>query len=187
MIFYYTARETFDKDDAAWQNYIELSRLSQLTELVSLDASLNEDLVEPDLDNENDTKYIMLLDDSTVTCFFTSMEYVLNNMKPRERFNLLAVVIEPAENCADVRLEGFDFLGYELLDQYYWTSPLSNCGGFDETFLPLELNQFGLLGDYEKAFDIQRRLFENNPGEVHADTNVIAVWRHTVIGRDIIA
>jgi hypothetical protein len=58
-----------------------------------------------------------------------------------------------------------------------------NCGGFDETFLPADLNHFGLIDDYEKAFDEKRGLLQNNPGHRHADTNVIAVWRHKTIGR----
>lgn len=67
----------------------------------------------------------------------------------------------------------------DLLDQYYDTSALSNCGGFDETFLPGDLNNVGLIDNYEKACTIKKKLKENNPMEDHADTNVIAIWRST--------
>ena len=60
---------------------------------------------------------------------------------------------------------------------------MTNCGGFDETFLPTDLNNVGLIEDYEKAFDIKKKLFENNPDEEHADTQFIAVWRHQIIGQ----
>jgi len=30
--------------------------------------------------------------------------------------------------------------------------------------------------------DISDRLYENNPGEDHANTNVIAIWKHQTIG-----
>jgi len=74
-------------------------------------------------------------------------------------------------------------MGYDLLDQDFSISALANCGGFDETFLPADLNEKGLIDDFNKAYNIKKRLFENNPGEHHADTNVIAVWRHKTIGR----
>jgi hypothetical protein len=93
------------------------------------------------------------------------------------------VVIEPRQDCNHVKLEDFEFVGYDLLDKEYGNSALSNCGGFDETFLPADLNQFGLIDDYEKAKDVKRRLLQNNPEEHHADTNVIAIWRHKTVGR----
>jgi hypothetical protein len=187
MNIYYTARETYgegyDADVMAWAEYLEWSKLSHLRELVSVDFSLNELLVEPDRDNEEDWKYIVL-DGDYETGFYTSLDYVLRKMQPKERFNFLAVAINPAEECKDIKLHDFDFLGYDLLDQEYTHSALSNCGGFDETFLPSDLNQFGLLYNFEKANDIQMRLLKNNPDEHHADTNVIAIWRHKSIGRE---
>lgn len=185
MTFYYTARGTYDKNNSrdgfSWDKYVEWSKLTHLTELVSVDIFLNEVLIEPDRENEEDWKYIVT-DDSYETGFFTSLDYVLQKMQPRERFNLLAVVIEPTRDCQNVKLNDFEFVGYDLLDREYGNSALTNCGGFDETFLPAELNQFGLIEDFEKAYDIKQRLLANNPDEHHADTNVIAIWRHKIIG-----
>lgn len=185
MTFYYTARGAYDKDygedGMSWQKYIEFSGLTHLTELVSLDGMLNEVLVEPDRDNEDDWNYIVT-DNEYETGFFTTLEYVLQKTKTRDRFNLLAVVIEPTEDCKNVTPDNFEFVGYDLLDKDYSISALANCGGFDETFLPVDQNQYGLVDDYDKAFDIKKRLLENNPEEHHADTNVIAVWRHKTIG-----
>ena len=39
------------------------------------------------------------------------------------------------------------------------------------------------VDDYMKAYDIKKCLLKNNPDEYHADTNVVAVWRHQTIGR----
>jgi hypothetical protein len=184
--FLYTARTKYDKlsdeDQMGWDKYIEWSRLVQLTELVSLDTGMNEVLVEPDRENEVDWKHIVI-DNSYETGFFSTLNYVLKRTKEKGRMNLLAVVIEPEQDCALINLDNFDFLGYDLLDRCYTTSALTNCGGFDETFLPTDLNNFGLIEHYEKAFDIRGKLFENNPDEEHADTQVIAVWRHQVIGQ----
>ncbi|WP_205402746.1 hypothetical protein [Spirosoma taeanense] len=192
MTVYYTALSAFDQNydehGLSWESYLQWSRLTHIKELVSLDNMLNINLVGPDYKdperdyNTEDWKYLVT-DGLFITGFYTSLDYVLRRMQPRERFNLLAVVINPTEDCKPVRLENFDFMGYELLDWEYGNSALTNCGGFDETFLPAELNQFGLIDDYQKAYDIHHRLCENNPDNHHADTNVIAIWRHKTIGR----
>lgn len=171
----------FDEDGSSWNKYIVWSRLTQLTELVSLDQSLNEVVIASDWNDEETYKYAVL---SGVhhTGFFTLSDYVLKHTTTTS-FNLIAGVINPEQDCKTLDLEGFDFIGYELIDQYYDTSALTNCGGFDETFLPGELNNFGLIDDFEKAIDIQKRLIENNPDEDHADTNIIGVWRHRTIGQ----
>ena len=80
-------------------------------------------------------------------------------------------------------LEDYEFLGYDLLDHDFYISALTNCGGFNETFSANDLNENGLIGDYTKAYTIQKRLLKNNPDDYHADTNVIAIWRHKIIGR----
>ncbi len=188
MDFWYGARGTFGKlfqeTSKVWDNYIEWSKLNHLTELVSLDSGLNEDLVEVNFDKlEIDDWKFIVIDGSFQTGFYTSFDFVLENIKSKNKFNFLAVVKEPVEKCELVKLNDFEFVGYELLDKDYSTSALSNCGGFDETFLPKEINQYGLINNHEKAYDIRKRLFENNPEEYHADCNVIAVWRHKIIGR----
>ena len=186
MTYHYTARATFSKEHGAdrlsWDKYIQWSRLSHLIELVSLDGMLNEVLVEPDRNNADDWNCIVT-DDHYETGFFTTLDYVLKKATAKDQFNLLAVVIEPIQDCKTVKIDGFEFIGYDLLDKDYSISALVNCGGFDETFLPNDLNTVGLIDDFAKAYDIKKMLFINNPEEHHADTNVIAVWRHNEIGR----
>lgn len=183
---YYTALGVFSNshggENMSWTKYILWSRLSHLTELVSVDTMLCEELVEPDTNNDEDWNFIVT-DDLYITGFYTSLDYVLSKMKARDRFNLLAVEINPSEAYDSKIIQDFEFVGYDLLDKEYGVSALSNCGGFDETFLPSELSRFGLISDYEKATDIRRRLVENNPKEHHADTNIIAIWRHKTIAR----
>jgi hypothetical protein len=186
MDFLYTARGTYDKnyaqDGMSWVKYIEWARLPHLTELVSLDGMLNEVLVEPDYDNGSDWDFIHVVD-LYQTNFFTTVDYVFKRMKPQDKFNLLSVVVEPDQDCKNILIDGYGFVGYELLDQEFDISALSNCGGFDETFLPSDLNDRGLINDFKKAYEIKKLLLENNPEEHHADTNVIGVWRHKTIGR----
>lgn len=186
MTFLYTARSIYDKaydeDGMAWEKYIEWSRLKQLTELISLDGMLNEIPVDPDYDSDYDWENIHVVG-KWQTGFFMTVDYVLKRLKAKGKFNFLTVVLEPERECGSIKLDNYEFIGYELLDQDFSISALTNCGGFDETFLPTELNENGLITDFTKAYDIKKQLLENNPYEHHADTNVIAVWRHKTIGR----
>jgi hypothetical protein len=186
MTFLYTARGTYDKtyndDGISWDKYIEWSKLTHLTELVSLDGMLNELLVEPDYDNPDDWNFIHIIE-SYETGFFTTLDFVFKRLKAKDKFNLLTVVLEPDQHCEKINIDDYEFVGYDLLDKDFSISALTNCGGFNETFLPTDLNHKGLIDNFEKAYDIKKRLLENNPDEYHADTNVIAVWRHKIIGR----
>jgi hypothetical protein len=186
MTFLYTARGTHDKicdeDGMSWNKYIEWSKLTHLTELVSLDGMLNEILVEPDYDNADDWDCIHIVEQYQ-TGFFTTLEFVFKRLKPKDKFNLLTIALEPDQDCKDIKIDDYEFVGYDLLDQDFSISALSNCGGFNETFLPTDLNDKGLIDDFKKAYDIKKLLLENNPEEHHADTNVIAIWRHKTIGR----
>lgn len=182
----YTATDTFDQNygenGTSWKKYIEWSKLTHLNEVVSLDGLLSELLVEPDYDNLDDWNYIHSIKHNE-SGLFTTLEYVLKRLNATDKYNLLAVVIEPEKECKDLEVNGFEFVGYDLIDQDFCISALTNCGGFDETFLPHDLNKKGLIDDFIKAYDIKKRLLENNPMEYHADTSVIAIWRHLTIGR----
>ena len=58
----YTARKTFDntygEDALSWNKYIDWSKLTHLTELVSVDRILNKKLVERDYDNPGNWTFI---------------------------------------------------------------------------------------------------------------------------------
>ncbi len=186
MTFLYTATgrfdKTYDEKGLSWAKYIEQSKLAQLTEVVSLDGILNENLVEPDYNNAEDWNFIHTTGQQQ-TGFFTTLEYVLRKSRTKDKFNLLTIIVNPTQDCKAVMVDGYQFMGYDLLDQQFGNSALTNCGGFDETFLPTDLNKCGLIDDYFKAYDIRKRLLENNPEDRHANANVIAVWRHKKIGR----
>jgi hypothetical protein len=186
MDFWYTARGTYDKhydqEGISWNKYLDWSKLSHLREVISLDTMLNEILVKPDHNYTDDWNHIITQNLYETGCF-TDLDYVIKKIQPMSRFNLLAVIQEPAKECNSITVKDFEFVGYDLLDQSYDTSALTNCGGFDETFSASDLNQLGLISDYGKAYVIKKRLVENNPDEYHADCNVMAIWRHKTIGR----
>ena len=181
---WYTAREIFDSDykiKFSWDKYIKWSKLTHLTELVSLDGILNGLAFEPDFDSEEDWKYIVT-EEQMITQFFNSMDYVLEKTKDLEYFNLLAVIKEPNEAKKDLSTD-FDFIGYDLIETDGDVSALTNCGGFDESFLPSDLNTFGLIHKWAKAKKVKEDLKANNPEEHHADCHLYEVWRHKTIGR----
>ena len=198
----YTARELFENSNKEkdinftgisncfavgrnpWESYISWSRLYHLRELISLDILLNRNI--PDVvDSCKSAYWDYIVSENNIIHdeLFTTLDYVLRMTKGKEKFHLLAVVKGPTEDCKGIRLDGFDFVGYELLESFSGISALTNCGGFDETFLPSELNYYGLVEDFRRAYDIQRKLIENNPDEPHAATSVYGLWRHKRIGR----
>lgn len=180
---WYTAREQYDdeyKVELAWEKYIEWSKLTQLKELVSLDGMLNGLSFEPKFDSEDDWQFIVT--ETSVTQFFKSLDYVIKRTEELVCFNLLAVIQEPKEQRAELDGE-FEFVGYDLIETDGDISALTNCGGFDESFLPTDLNEYGLLSSHKKGIEVQESLRKNNPEEHHANCHLYEVWRHKSIGR----
>ena len=186
MTFLHTSRRTFnntyEKPGDSWSDYVRGSNMQHLTETVSLDSNLNKVLITPDFNNPEDWNCIHKYG-GYITGLYTSLGYVLEKTQTSEKYNLMTVMIEPYKDCGSINVYGYEFLGYDLVDKGFNISALTNCGGFPETFDPTDLNQFGLIDRYVYAYDIKRRLLENNPGEFHADTHVVAIWRDEVAGR----
>ena len=182
---YYALREIFSplyEDGSSWITYKQLNNLQHLEEVVSLDQLLNNDVIDTDSFSDNEWQHVVY-EDKLVLPFYTDFDFVFKKVPFREKYNLLAIIFEPDKDCRQIEMVDFDFVGYELLDLDYNNSALTNCGGFDETFLPEELNEFGLISDFNRVREIQVRLPENNPDEFHAETNLIAIWRHKTLGK----
>lgn len=183
---YYTALKTYDSDNKtgfSWDEYLMLSEITHLTELVSLDGILNGLAFIPDLDASNDWENIAT-EDGKVMFFFNTLEYVVEKTKDLEYYNLLAIIKEPNKEKADLK-NYFNFIGYDLIEKAGDSSALTNCGGFDKTFLPKELNTYGLISEYDKAKHIQKQLLINNPQEPYANCYLYEVWRHKLLGRKL--
>lgn len=181
---WYTVRDTYDSDynsEFSWEKYIKWSKLTHLAELVSLDGLLNGLSFEPDFQSEEDWKYIVT-EDQIVTQFFNSKDYVLDKAGDLKYFNFLAVIREPGSSKQNL-VDEFEFVGYDLIEVGGDISALTNCGGFDESFSPSDLNEFGLVTDWQRARQIQKDLLANNPDEHHADCYLFEVWRHKQVGR----
>ncbi len=180
----YTARNKFDPSFGdTWKKYIDWCKLTQVEELISLDAGLCETAFKADLELTETWNNSFELNSEYFGHIYKNIDYVLSQIKDKTEFNLLAVTFEPLEECEHFKLDNFEFIGYDLLDQSHSTSALTNCGGFEETFDNSELNKNGLLDTYERAVEIKKKLLINNEEEYHADTNLWAVWRHLKIGQ----
>jgi hypothetical protein len=169
--------------EKSWENFIGCSGNEEKWETVTLDVFLNEPLAEVD-DPDRERYWDNICQIGIFhTDFFYSLDFVTAGTKKLKYYNLMALAIEPEEDCRNIVLDGFEFLGYELLDDHLSHSTLSNCGGFDKSFLPSELNRYSLLDDFERAYEIKWSLRENYPDHGHSVATVIGIWRHEHLGR----
>ena len=181
----YTARERFGPNGdgglkLAWDKYVAWSRLHHLEEVVSLDVMLNGSVFEFDFESAVGVEHMVPVGEFFFG-LYASLPYVLQHAPAGHTFNLLAVVGDPGNAKADLSA-AFDFIGYDLLDRAGDISALVNCGGFDDSFSPGELNRWGLLDEYGRARQVQRDLLLDYPDEYHADCVLYEVWRHRRIG-----
>ena len=72
----------------------------------------------------------------------------------------MIVVKEPREDCKGPRIDGFDFIGYEPLDKFHSSSALTNMGFIGKGYIHHQLNQFGLIDSFDKAYTIKAHLRE---------------------------
>ncbi len=93
-----------------------------------------------------------------LTDFFMIPDFVLKRIQYQEKFNFLAIVIKSQKEYKNIKIADYEFVGYELLDLSFGISALINCGDFDETFLPKELNNKELIDNFNKACDIKNQL-----------------------------
>ena len=140
MTFLYTARKAFgqdwNEDGLSWDRYINWKGLTHITEIVTLDGMLNKSLIE----SPGNWDYVYS-PDMCLTTYFTNLDYVIQEAKGNNRFNLLTIAIEPDQDCKDLTVDGFEFVGYDLMDQpYFDISSLTNCDGFNEPILPGDTN-----------------------------------------------
>ncbi|WP_373512487.1 hypothetical protein [Persicitalea sp.] len=185
MDIYYSARTGFgaeyDEYGLGWERYAKWQAITRL-EVITVDGLLNQSLVGID-SNNSDYWDNRVLHNEYLSEFFKSLDYVLSKVPTKARFNLLAVSVEPTEDCGKIPLKDFEFVGYDLLDREGGISSLTNCNGFIISYTQDDLNQYGLLKEFEKAYDTKVKLLENNLGHGHEDTDVVALWRHKTIGR----
>lgn len=174
----YRASARFTPDlGETWSSYVAWSKLPHLEEVVGLDSILNPSLV--DDYSAGDWDHLVLVD-HLFGCFgdFESLRNRVRDVFDPTLHQWLAVVREPAaEDLARFEEEGFQFAGFELLEDASAISALTNCGGFEGAFTAEDLCPNGLLPDLHRAREVRARLKDLSPEEDHADCVIWAVWR----------
>lgn len=152
--------------------YIEWSRLVQVEEIISLDSALCPSIIKVSSDDD------FLHQQEFNYNIFNNLDWVLSKVKDVENIQILAVLREPIEDCAIVKFNSrFRFCGYDLVEDDTIISALTNCGGFDQAFLPNDLSKYGLIDNFDKAKKVQLLLQENYPNEAHAYCTLWAIWK----------
>ena len=187
MTVLYTGREPFNqafpKEGLTWEEFKVWNGFTQMKELLSLDQFLNAELSEFKEDSNDSFSFH---ENGKRTGLFTSFEYVTSTVGERENYNLLAVVKNPTESCNGFVLDGFEFVGYDLLDTGYVYSALSNLGSVLSPVAARDLNDYGLIQSYSDVKALQAEISEAYNGLEQAETNVMAIWRHLSLGRNLV-
>ena len=174
LIPWFVATEKFDKSDAGWAKYITWSGLEQLDEVISLDCSLCPTVL-PNIKTEY---WNRIVNEDFMLNFFTDLEYLRIETASIRRKNLLCVFRNPSTHPSAAQVpEGFEFIGYDLVEKDSGMSALTNCGGFPKAFSNGELSEKGLLRKHERARTVQDTLVREYPTEHHADCHLWAIFR----------
>ena len=171
----FIAVERFSPDNGnSWNDFINFSGLTQLEEVVSLDALLCPSLID-ELDNL-DYQYVLYQEHSYI--LFSSFDWLCEKVKVIKNKQILAVLHEPQYECSELLNDNrFSFCGYDLIEDASQVSALLNCDGFGEAFMKTELSSLGLITDYKKASVVRKRLNNFYPEEPHAYCDIWAIWR----------
>src|SRR5437764_11060494 len=126
---WFIATEPFTPQDGKrWLDYIQWSGLTQLAEVISLDSMLC-----PSVLTEVKADYWPhIVNEDFMLGYFVNLEFLKREISSVARKNLLCVLRNPSEEPAQLPMEGFRFLGYDLVDIQNSASALTNCGGFPE-------------------------------------------------------
>jgi hypothetical protein len=173
MTPWFTATERFDPSDERWGKYIARSGLEQLDEVVSLDGTLCPSVL-PDIKPEY---WNHIVNENFTLNFFIDLDYLRNQTAEIHRKNILCVFRNPTGPPSSQVPEGFEFVGYDLVDKDASISALTNCGGFPQAFSNGELSEKGLLRNNERGREVQETLRQKYPNEHHADCHLWAIFR----------
>jgi len=174
MTPWYIATKRYSPADAeGWASYIAWSGLTQLEEVVSLDSMLCPSV----LKEIEDDDWPHIVTEHFRTQFFVDFPYLMQRVENIASKNVLCVFCDPPAPPVAPAVASFTFLGYDLVDREGDASALTNCGGFPKAFSNAELSPLGLLTDYDRAVEIQERLYDRYPEERHAGCHLWAIFR----------
>jgi hypothetical protein len=171
----FIATRRFDPSDPErWNNYANWAKIPGLKEVVSLDGMLCSRLV-----NEFNTEdWLHIVNEDFRLNYFYHLDYLISRVSGAKPRNILGLYRnQEAHITIPPGPGGFEFMGYDLIEEQTQISAVTNCGGFPEVFANSELNSCGLLSDFARACEVRRLLKEKYPEEPHANCEQYAIWR----------
>lgn len=179
MPLYYTAVHRFNPECAGdrWRDYLAWSGLPQLREVISLDQLLCPNFFEsPTIE---DWEYNVQEDNKLH--LFHNLDYVVRRTLSQRCVQVLGVIQSPtADELASTHDPRIEFCGFDLVEIDGGISALVNCGGFERSFSNQELNELGLIRDFQRAIEIQQCLAAEYPDEPHAQCDTWAIYRYAL-------
>ena len=170
----FLATQRFDPADGEkWRGYFEWAKIPQLVEVVGLDALLCRHLVS----EFSDEDWLHIVNEDYRHDYFYDLDYLLRRVHDVSRKNILGLYRNPENHLTTAPAENFEFFGYDLIEEQTQISALNNCGGFPDVFSNHELNHFGLIDGFDRAFDVKKHLAKAHPEEHHAQCEMYAIWR----------
>jgi hypothetical protein len=173
---WFTATNRFDPSlGEEWVQYFDWAKIPQLTEIISLDTTHQCQELQKLIDS--DWQYNIHQD--YLIAYFWDLDYLLQRFAgKRGAVNILAVCLEPSFEVREIFQDSrFEFQGYDLLGE--GMSAINNCGGFEEAFQTSDISEVGLFSTYDFAREVQKRLRQFYPSEIHADCELWAIWKMT--------
>jgi hypothetical protein len=114
--------------------------------------------------------------------FCTDQDHLRSATKLNPDRTILGVARNPESSMSNVMVNGFTFVGYDIVDKETSISALLNCGGFPEVFSIEELSEkSGLIEDFSRARQIRDELAEKFPDEPHAQCHFWAIWEESSV------
>ncbi len=159
-----------------WEEFQFENGMEHLEEVISLDSMLC-----PSMENYNSNKvtadvFLHLQIDSLLYEDLTlDFEPFLKNLN--HSYNLIALEFNSHKHPS-TDIKHFIFKGYDLIDTKTRIIVLVNCGRLDKAFSATEINEYGLITDFEQAKIIQREILREYPNLSHNQTTLIAIWRY---------
>jgi hypothetical protein len=176
-MLYYTLIEKFGMGAGiVWDRYMSENGFTHLREVLSLDASLCPPYQVQSQDSAVLDNSEVFGDDLELYSDLSQSFEEIENIFDPSIYNFLCVQIKPESNNLLIPPFKFKFGGFDLLDFSTRISVIVNCGRLDKAFKHEDLNIHGLIINYEKAEEIQRKVKENYPSLSHNNTTLIAIW-----------
>jgi hypothetical protein len=169
---WYCILEHFGPLHEGWQGYVDWSGLYQIREFCSLDNILAPNLFEPS--SEEDWQHVVQED--FMTHLITSRDYALKKYKAFKNASIFGVIqcddkVECWRDARDTQV------GYDLLDEGFGVSSITNCGGWPDVFPNELINEYGLISAYSDAVRIRNDLRAKHPEEPHAKCEIWSVYK----------